>query len=64
MFSNDFEKAFSDFLEQQKYDQAEAALFSIVRIAFIAGWKSAGSGSPNQQKVFTLFPKTDVSNED
>ena len=33
----DFEKAFSDFLDRREYDQAENALFSMVRIAFLAG---------------------------
>ena len=42
MLSNDFEKAFGDFLDRREYDQAENALFAMVRIAFLAGWKAAG----------------------
>ena len=42
MESNDFEQAFSDFLDSRAYDQAEDALFSMVRMAFLAGWKAAG----------------------
>ena len=54
MYSNDFEKAFSDFLERREYDQASNALFSMVRIAFIAGWKAAGGEPPPPQKVIEL----------
>lgn len=50
----DFEKAFSDFLDRREYDEAESALFTIVRIAFMAGWKAAGGDPPIPQKVFTL----------
>ena len=32
MMSNDFEEAFSNFLERREYDEAESALFSMVRI--------------------------------
>lgn len=42
MQSNDFEAAFGRFLEQTEYDAAEAALFSLVRAAFLAGWRAAG----------------------
>ena len=31
MQSNDFEKAFGDFLDRREYDQAENALFAMVR---------------------------------
>ena len=41
MMSNEFEKAFSDFLDRREYDEAEGALFAIVRLAFSAGWKAA-----------------------
>lgn len=37
MQTNQFEQAFSDFLDRHEYDQAENALFSMVRIAFLAG---------------------------
>ncbi|MBQ9534468.1 MAG: hypothetical protein IJU78_01300 [Clostridia bacterium] len=43
--NTDFEKAFGDFIDRREYDQAENALFSMVRIAFIAGWNAAG-GAP------------------
>lgn len=47
----DFEEAFSDFLDRREYDQAENALFSIVRIAYMAGWLAAGGEPPPPQKV-------------
>lgn len=42
----DFETAFSDFIDRREYDQAENALFAMVRIAFLAGWNAAGGQSP------------------
>ena len=56
----DFEKAFSDFLDRHEYDQAENALFAMVRISFLAGWKAAGGDPPKPQKIFTLRHKTDI----
>nr|WP_325215147.1 hypothetical protein [uncultured Oscillibacter sp.] len=55
MMSNDFEEAFSNFLERKEYDEAENALFSMVRIAFLAGWKAAGGEPPTPQKLFELI---------
>ena len=52
---DDFEKAFDDFLDRREYDQAENALFSMVRIAFLAGWRAAGGNPPPPQKVFQLM---------
>lgn len=60
MIDVDFEKAFSDFLERREYDQAENALFSMVRISFLAGWKAAGGYPPRPQKIITLMDKTDT----
>ena len=55
MMRNDFEEAFSSFLERKEYDEAESALFSMVRIAFLAGWKAAGGEPPTPQKLFELI---------
>lgn len=55
MMSNDFEEAFSNFMERREYDEAESALFSMVRIAFLAGWKAAGGEPPVPQKLFELI---------
>ena len=55
----DFESSFSDFLDRHEYDQAENALFSMVRISFKAGWMAAGGNPPKPQKVVQLFrPKS------
>ena len=55
MNTNDFEGAFSEFLERREYDEAENYLFSMVRIAFAAGWKAAG-GSPTQTCPVSKLP--------
>lgn len=60
MQSDNFEKAFGDFLERREYDQAENALFAMVRIAFAAGWKAAGDNPPQPQKIFKLMHKKDI----
>lgn len=51
----DFEKSFGDFLDRREYDKAETALFSMVRISFLAGWLAAGGNAPPPQKVVELF---------
>ena len=61
MMNNDFEKAFSDFIDRREYDQAENALFAMVRIAFLAGWKAAGGNPPQPQKMFQIVHKNDIS---
>ena len=55
--ADNFEKAFSDFLDRREYDQAENALFSMVRIAFAAGWKAACGKAPPPQKILELQHK-------
>ena len=56
MHSNEFEYAFSEFLDRHEYDEAEHALFSIVRTAFQAGWLAAGGTAPKSEKIFQLLP--------
>lgn len=46
MYSNEFEGAFSDFLDSAEYDKIEEAVFQIARTAFIAGYR-AGGGDPD-----------------
>lgn len=59
MYSNELEEAFSNFLDRHEYDEAEAALFSIVRLSFVAG------GTPPQaERVFELLPPTPNPKED
>lgn len=60
MTNDKFEKSFSDFLDRREYDKAENALFSMVRIAFVAGWKAAGGEPPPPQKVIELIHKKDI----
>lgn len=54
--TDEFELAFGNFLEQEKYDAAEQALFDLTRAAFEAGWKAAGGELPQPAPVFTLLP--------
>lgn len=63
MQSNEFEKAFGDFLDRREYDQAEQALFAMVRISFLAGWKAAGGQAPPPQKLFQIIHKDDISTD-
>lgn len=60
MHSDRFEKAFEDFLERREYDQAENALFAMVRVSFIAGWRAAGGEPPQPQKIIHLMHKMDI----
>lgn len=54
MYSNDFESAFSQFLERREYDEAENYLFSMMRQAFAAGWLAAGGDPPSPCRIFRL----------
>ena len=55
----DFEKAFDGFIDRREYGQATNALFSMIRIAFTAGWLAAGGEAPRLQKILKLIqPKT------
>lgn len=56
----DFEQAFSDFIDRREYDQAENALFCMVRVAFTAGWLAAGGTPPRPQKVIELIHRSDI----
>ena len=58
MYDNDFEAAFSSFLERHEYDEAENYLFSMIRLAFTAGWMSAGGNPPNEERLFQLLDFT------
>lgn len=55
MYTVEFEEAFSSFLERREYDEAESALFSMVRAAFCAGWQAAGGAPPKVQRIFELL---------
>ena len=57
MYSNEFEEAFANFLDRHEYDEAENYLFSMLRLAFAAGWQSAGGVPPQSERIFELLPK-------
>ena len=56
MYSNRLEEAFSSFLDRHEYDEAEAALFSMVRLSFVAGWLAAGGEPPQSERIYELLP--------
>ncbi|MDY4191884.1 MAG: hypothetical protein SOX72_06675 [Oscillospiraceae bacterium] len=41
-------------MERREYDEAEDALFSVVRAAFLAGWEAAGGKPPEPQEILWL----------
>lgn len=47
--SDELEQAFDNFLSTEEYDQAEDALFSIARAAFLAGWNAAQTSFISQR---------------
>lgn len=51
----DFEGAFENFIEQREYDEAEDALFSMIRISFNAGWLAAGGKPPKPKRILELY---------
>ena len=55
MMDNEFEAAFSCFLERHEYDDAESVLFEIVRAAFLAGWRAAGGECPSAERIFKFW---------
>lgn len=56
MYTNDFEAAFSAFLDRHEYDDPENYLFFMVRLAFSAGWQAAGGQPPVSEKIYQLLP--------
>ena len=46
MMGQEFEEAFGNFLDRHEYDEAESALFGMVRTSFLAGWLAAGGAPP------------------
>ena len=37
----EFDKALSDFLDDEEYEKVNEAMFQLIRAAFTAGWKAA-----------------------
>lgn len=58
MNTNEFEDAFSRFLERHEYDEAENYLFSMIRLSFTAGWMAAGGDPPNEEHLFQVLDFT------
>ena len=54
MKSDEFEGAFSIFLERYEYDDVQNALFTITRKAFEAGWLAAGGNPLQPQELYKL----------
>jgi hypothetical protein len=54
--SNDFEKAYGDFIDRKEYDRAAQALHDMVRISFTEGWNAAGGDPPSPNKIFEVIP--------
>ena len=64
MYTNEFEEAFSNFLDRDEYDEAENYLFSMVRLAFSAGWLAAETttaGFSSRFSVSFIFPSSSFS---
>lgn len=57
MQTDDFEAAFSAFLDRREYDELVQCLFTFVRAAFLAGWKAAGGEAPEPQPPLLLRGK-------
>jgi len=55
METDKFEKAFSDFLDQDAYDEVETSLFGMVRTSFKAGWEAAGGEATKPDSGVRLF---------
>ena len=51
----DFEKAFSDFIDGEIYDEAHSTLFMLTREAFKAGRKAAQNSTPPKNKILELY---------
>lgn len=56
MRKDTYELEFEKFLEDENYEAAEDALFSIARAAFEAGWLAAGGEPPRPGHTIT-FPE-------
>ncbi len=61
MQSNEFELAFSRFLESKTYDDNEAAFFDLMRSAFCAGWTAATGTMPEEpdRVIYLMHKKQD-----
>ncbi|MGI5928889.1 MAG: hypothetical protein ACOX7T_04515 [Pseudoflavonifractor sp.] len=42
-------------MDRHEYDEAENYLFSMVRLAFSAGWQAAGGQPPVSEKIYQIL---------
>jgi len=54
MQTNEFERAFEVFMESREYDEAQNALFAMIRKSFEAGWLSAGGEPSIPHRIFEV----------
>ena len=58
MQTNEFEGAFSNYLESNDCEEASGALFDIIRRSFLAGWQAARGEAPESpDKIIYLLHK-------
>ena len=60
MRSNEYEAAFSAFLERHEYDEAAQAVYDLTSAAFLAGWMAAGGDLPQEERIFQVLPGKDA----
>lgn len=60
MQKDSFEQAFGNFLEREEYDEAYGAIFTLVRAAFLAGWKARESQPPAEILLLQKHRDTDI----
>ena len=61
--TNDFEQAYAAFIDRREYDEAQSALFSMVRTSFSAGWQAAGGDPPAPHKIFEVLSRKESEDE-
>jgi hypothetical protein len=52
-----FDEAFDKFIESYEYEVSRNALFSTVRLSFMAGWKAAGGEPPPTRPALEIAPQ-------
>lgn len=56
--SDQFEQAFSDYLDSHTYDETEQALFALIRAAYAAGWDAGQRAGKKENLVLLPPPKS------
>lgn len=55
MYPDDYDKAFSRFLDRREYDHIQQELFVMISMAFMAGWRAAGGEIPEINPPLEFF---------